>query len=90
MREQRAAERAQEAEDARRRASIDERSARLDELSADEREQLLEEARHVLGSWSPEFLELRRRGEALADSAEQGAEGEEVGGEADSEEAVAD
>jgi len=48
VREQRAGERAQEAEEAERRASIDERSARLDELGADERAQLLEDARQLL------------------------------------------
>jgi len=101
VREQRAGERAQEAEQAQRRASIDERSARFGELGADERAQLLEDAREVLGSWSPEFLELRRRGEALAESAAQGTQAEDVedvgaeadyeraAGEADSGEAVA-
>ena len=94
VREQRADERAQEGEQAQRRASIDERSARLDGLGADEREQLLEDARELLGSWSAEFLELRRRGEALADSAEQGAQAEDgedaedVGAEADCERAA--
>ena len=94
VREQRADERAQEGEQAQRRASIDERSARLDELGADERAQLLEDAREVLGSWSPEFLELRRRGEALAEGAEQGAQAEDgedaedVGADADCERAA--
>lgn len=39
---------------------------------------LLEDAREVLGSWSPEFLELRRRGEALTANAEQDAQVEGV------------
>ncbi len=71
VREQRAAQRAQDAEQRKHEQAIEERSARLEELTAEQRDELLAEASSALGPYSPQTFELRQRIEALAEGAEE-------------------
>ncbi len=53
-----------------RQKAIEERTGRLEELTAEQRDELLAEASSVLGPYSPQTFELRRRIEALAEGTE--------------------
>lgn len=70
VREQRAAQRAQDTERREHKQAIEERTGRLEELTAEQRDELLGEASSVLGPYSPQTFELRRRIEALAEDTE--------------------
>lgn len=70
VRDQRAAQRAQDTERREHKQAIEERTGRLEELTADQRDELLAEASSALGPYSPQTFELRRRIEALAEATE--------------------
>jgi len=70
VREQRAAQRAQDTDYREQKQAIEERTGRLEELTAEQRDELLAEACLVLGPYSPQTFELRRRIEALAEGTE--------------------
>jgi len=70
VREQRAAQRAKDTERREHKQAIEERTGRLEELTAEQRDELLAEASSVLGPYSPQTFELRRRIEALAEGTE--------------------
>jgi ParB/RepB/Spo0J family partition protein len=70
VRDQRATQRTQDAERREHKQAIEERTGRLEELTAEQRDELLGEASLVLGPYSPQTSELRRRIEALAEGTE--------------------